>query len=69
MAEKERTIYTLWTNPMSNWTKLLEGQESSVEVQNIIKEAVNALDETKVKERIAPYDIPITNSTMSKSVK
>jgi hypothetical protein len=65
---KKRATHTLWTNPMGDWTRLFDGVEiTEQEVRQAVDE-VKRRDRTEVEKRIRPYDTPVTNKTLSKSV-
>ncbi len=65
---KKKATHTLWTSPMGDWTQLLEGVELTAELQAVIDNAAEELDREKFDARVKPYNTPVTNKTLSKSV-
>lgn len=66
---KTKSTHTLWTNPKAEWTRLFEGvQVTDQQVIDAVESAVHNLDPAEVKKRVKPYETPVTNETLSKSV-
>ena len=63
-----RSKYTLWTIPKSEWSQLpLPGIEiSEADKQELISFAKN-LDDERLKERLRPFETPVTQDTLYKS--
>ena len=51
----ERKRYTLWTNPMENWTRCFDGIEITQEVVAAVEMALENVDRKKIEERTKPY--------------
>ena len=69
IMSKKDTEHTLWTKPKSDWTPVLEA-EFSAEIKATITNAISSIgNEDKFKDRLKPYNTPITNDTLSRSVK
>ena len=51
----ERKRYTLWTNPMENWTRCFDGLEITQEVVAAVEMALEKVDRKKIDERTKPY--------------
>jgi len=64
----KKTTHTLWTSPMDGWTRLLEDAELAAKLDQAIENVVDDLDKNKVDARVKPYNTPVTNKTLSKSV-
>jgi hypothetical protein len=60
---KQAIAYTLWTKPMSDWTRVLEGLEFTETVRQEIEKAIELLDDAELDERLKPYDTPVTQET------
>lgn len=69
MMANEGELFTLWSNPMRHWTKILE--EITV-TQQMLQEADIAketIDPQIVEDRLKPFRTIITESTLSQLVK
>lgn len=66
---KSKAKYTLWTIPKSAWSHLpLHDKEiSDAEKEKIIRFAKELNDE-KLNDRLRPFDTPVTQDTLNKSV-
>ena len=65
---KKRATHTLWTNPMSDWTRLFEGVEITEDDLNQAVNAIKEQDREDIEKKVKPFDTPVTNKTLSKSV-
>ena len=65
---KKRATHTLWTNPMGDWTRLFEGVEITEDNLNQAVNAIKEQDREDIDEKVKPFDTPVTNKTLSKSV-
>ena len=65
---KKRATHTLWTNPMGDWTRLFEGVEITEDNLNQAVNAIKEQDREDIDEKVKPFDTPVTNMTLSKSV-
>lgn len=63
-----KTIYTLWTIPRSSWSHILENVTLSEEDKKKLIEFANQLDDNRLEDRLQPYNTPVTETTLSKSV-
>ncbi len=66
---KSEAKYTLWTIPKSEWSQLpLQDNEiSDAEKEEMILFAKN-LDDKKLNKRLRPFNTPVTQDTLNKSV-
>ena len=66
---KSKAKYTLWTIPKSEWSHLpLQDKEiSDAEKEEMILFA-KKLDNKKLNKRLRPFDTPVTQDTLNKSV-
>ena len=66
---KSKAKYTLWTIPKSEWSRLplRDKAISDAERQRIIEFAKDLKDE-RLSDRLRPFDMPVTQDTLSKSV-
>ena len=68
MARK-RAKYTLWTIPKSAWSHLpLEGIEPGPEDRNGMVLFAKQLDDKRLNDRLRPFNTPVTQDTLNKSV-
>lgn len=65
---KKRATHTLWTNPMGDWTRLFEGVEITEDDLNQAVNAIKEQDREDIEIKVKPFDTPVTNKTLSKSV-
>ena len=59
--------YTLWTIPSVCWSHPLKNVTLSETEQDKLIEFANQLDDNRLKDRLHPYNTPVTKSTLSKS--
>ena len=66
---KSKAKYTLWTIPKSEWSNLsLQDKEiSDAEKEEMILFA-KKLDDKKLNKRLRPFNTPVTQDTLNKSV-
>ena len=67
MAERE-TKYTLWTIPKSEWSQLLKGVATEEENRHELVAFAKRLDDSRLSERLRPFDTPVTQDTLNGSV-
>ena len=61
--------YTLWTIPKSEWSHLpLQDIEISEAEKNEMISFAKELDDERLKDRLRPFDTPVTQDTLNKSV-
>lgn len=65
----ERSRSTLWTSKMSDWSSPFRDVEISVELEQRIVESVNRASELNVRERVKPYETPVTQEALKFAVK
>ena len=62
-----KATYTLWTIPGASWSHALENVTLSEQEQELLVEFATKLDDNRLKERLRPYNTPVTKKTLSKS--
>lgn len=67
MAKKQKE-YTLWTIPKSEWSQPPEGVDLSDKDREELVSFAKQLDDNRLKDRLRPFDTPVTQDTLSKSV-
>ena len=67
MAKKSKK-YTLWTIPKSEWSQPMEGVELNKEDRDELVSFARQLDDKKLSDRLRPFDTPVTQETLNKSV-
>lgn len=55
--------YTLWTNPMSNWTAFPDVVITPA-IEKAVKEEVKKVSDKKIQKRTKPYETPVTSATL-----
>ncbi|MBI4005734.1 MAG: hypothetical protein HY356_03600 [Gammaproteobacteria bacterium] len=65
---KRKAEYTLWTIPKSAWSQPLKGVELSKKDQDELVSFAKQLKDERLKDRLRPFDTPVTQDTLSKSV-
>ena len=67
MAE-EQTKYTLWTIPKSDWSQPMQSIETIEENREELVSLAKQLDDTRLNDRLRPFDTPVTQDTLNQSV-
>ena len=65
---KARGKYTLWNIPKSEWSEPLKDVELSAEEKKELASFAQGLDQDRLSDRLKPFDTPVTQDTLSKSV-
>lgn len=65
---KRKAEYTLWTTSKSEWSQPLEGVELSEKDKDELIEFARDLKDERLKDLLSPFDTPVTQDTLSKSV-
>lgn len=60
---------TLWTSKMSDWTSLLQDIKMSPELERQISASVQGLSEAGIRDRLIPYNTPVTHDALRVAVK
>ena len=69
IMSKSKVKYTLWTIPKSEWSHLpLQDIEISEADKNEIISFAKELDDERLNDRLRPFDTPVTQDTLNKSV-
>lgn len=67
MDKKDK--YTLWTNPMENWTQAFEGVTITTAIEDAVQKELKKVNDKKIEERTKPYMTPVTSAVLSKTVE
>lgn len=67
MANKE-DAFTLWNNPMEQWTKILEGVTVTQEMLQEAAQTAEPVDSQDLEDRIKPFKTTISENTLSQLV-
>jgi hypothetical protein len=65
---KRKAKYTLWTIPKSEWSEPLKGINLSEKDRDELIKFARDLNDERLKDRLRPFDTPVTQDTLSKSV-
>ena len=66
---KSKVKYTLWTIPKSEWSHLpLQDIEISEADKKEMISFAKELDDERLNDRLRPFDTPVTQDTLNKSV-
>ena len=65
---KKQAKYTLWTIPKSEWSHPLQGVEPSKDDREKLISFARDLDDNRLNDRLRPFDTPVTQDTLNKSV-
>lgn len=65
---KSKAKYTLWTIPKSEWSDSLKDIELSQADKDEMLAFAKTLDDSRLDERLRPFNSPVTQETLNKSV-
>jgi hypothetical protein len=61
--------YTLWTNPMENWTQAFAGVTHTAAVERAVEKELKKVTSEKIKKRTEAFRTPLTSGTLSKTIE
>ena len=67
MQKKEK--YTVWTNPMDNWNRTFDNVTITPAGERAVEKQLEKVDSKKIDERAKAFTTPVTNETLSKTVR
>ncbi len=65
---KKSERYTLWTIPKSEWSHPMRGVTLDDQDQRELIAFAKRLEDERLSDRLRPFDSPVTQDTLSKSV-
>jgi len=68
-GEKPGCVYSLWTQPATEWTNILSALDTTDEAIADLLDQVSEEQRRQLAERVKPFKTPVTRSTLSKCTK